>query len=238
MNMKLKKKDKFVTLHIRQLGWRGENLRNSSSLHRTPNSANYIEAIKFLTNKGIKVILVGNNKFSFPKIKNFINYSNSKFRSDFMDVYLAAKSIFCIANTSGYFCVAKYFGTPVLLADGPEHSDYLTLTTRDMYLPRLFKKRDGKVIPLRDCFKYPLNSIYHTKKFEELSIDVIENNSRDIKEAVREMLYKPRRKPLTKLQKKFVINFNKNSTIYGSNFKLKAFANIPDFFLKQNYKLI
>ena len=80
--MGIKKNEKFVTLHIRQFGWRGETKQNTNENFRTPSVSNYIDTIKYLTQKKIKVILVGNNNYKFEKIKNFINYSNSKFKNN------------------------------------------------------------------------------------------------------------------------------------------------------------
>ena len=67
--MGVKNNEKFITLHIRQLGWRGENISNSTEIFRTPNVENYIQAIEYLTKLNFKVILVGNNNYKFKKLR-------------------------------------------------------------------------------------------------------------------------------------------------------------------------
>ena len=160
--MGVKNNEKFITLHIRQLGWRGENISNSTEIFRTPNVENYIQAIEYLTKLNFKVILVGNNNYKFKKIKNFINYANSKFKSDSMDIFLAAKSEFLIGNASGFYNAAMCFGTPVLFTDVSCYSNFFFLSKNDLFLPRLLKRINSKkIIPIINCFDYPLNSIHH-----------------------------------------------------------------------------
>ncbi len=225
-------KDWFVTLHIRQYGWRGETIKNTNEKHRTPNPGNYIPAINEITSKGGNVILVGNNNYNFPKIKNFFNYANSSIKSEIMDIYLAANSKFCIGNSSGFFTIAQYFGTPVLLTDGPSHTDYFTLHERDIYLPRIiFKKNiDQKKVKINlRMFDYPLNSLYSDNHFERLNLDFRENTPEEIRQAVLEMLN--RSVNSSSLQNKFKRDLNK---ILKKN-NLIAFADLPDYFLKKHY---
>ena len=92
-----------------------------------------------------------------------------------------------------------------------------------------------KIIPIINCFNYPLNSIHHDNHLAKLSITVEENSSNDITEAVKEMLKNlGKTKKKSSIQKKFKKTFNnyfdKNKS---KNFKVKAIANIPSFFLKK-----
>tara|TARA_B100000035_G_scaffold315304_1_gene335065 strand:- start:1774 stop:3078 length:1305 start_codon:yes stop_codon:yes gene_type:complete len=236
--MGVKNNEKFITLHIRQLGWRGENISNSTEIFRTPNVENYIQAIEYLTKLNFKVILVGNNNYKFKKIKNFINYANSKFKSDSMDIFLAAKSEFLIGNASGFYNAAMCFGTPVLFTDVSCYSNFFFLSKNDLFLPRLLKRINSKkIIPIINCFDYPLNSIHHDNHLKKLSITVEENSPSDITEAVKEMLKNILKKKKDSLvQKKFKKTFNNHfDKDKSKNLKLKAIANIPSFFLKKYF---
>lgn len=221
--------DWFVTLHLRQFGWRGEKINNSKEFHRTPKPENYISAIKEISSLGGKVFLVGNNNFNFPRIKNFYNYSDSPFASYALDVYLAAKAKFCIANSSGFYPIAKYFGTPVLLTDGPSHTDYLNLTEEDMYLPRIIfnKKSNRKKLELK-IFEYPLNSLYSDTHFKKLNLGYKENTPNDILQATVEMIKKPKKSYLQKKFKKELLKVFKK-------YNYVPYANLPNAFLKKNY---
>ena len=234
----VKNNDKFITLHIRQLGWRGENISNSTEIFRTPNVENYIQAIEYLTKRNFKVILVGNNNYKFKRIKNFVNYADSEFKSDSMDIFLAAKSEFLIGNASGFYNAAMCFGTPVLLTDVSSYSNFFLLTKNDLFLPRLLKRINSKkIIPIINCFNYPLNSIHNDSHLSKLSVTVEENTSNDITEAAKEMLKNLRkRKKESFVQKKFKKMFNTHfDKDKSKNFKVKAIANIPTFFLKKHF---
>lgn len=226
----IKNNKKFVTLHIRQYGWRNETRKKSNEKHRTPNPENYLPAIKEIIRKGYKVILVGNNNYHFPKIKNFYNYADSTIKSDIMDVYLAAKAKFCVANSSGFYPISKIFGTPVLLVDAPSHTDYLHLDEQDMYLPRLFCKEGNnkKELNLKN-FKYPLNSLYSDLHFKKLKMRFIENSPDELKDAVKEMFNKKRESLLQKKFKRDLSNFFQKE-------KYLPYAKLPHTFLEKYYR--
>ncbi|MBA1339401.1 MAG: hypothetical protein FD544_000252 [Pelagibacterales bacterium] len=239
--LKIKKNQWFVTMHIRQMGYKKEDNRNTSQLHRSPNPKNYIDAIKLITDRGGIVFLMGTNKYNFPKMKNFIIYSESKIKSELMDIFLAAKSKFSICNSSGFWTISKSFGTPVLLTDSACHTDYLNLSTNEMYLPRLFKsKKNDKYVNLVKSFSYPLNSLHHDTSFEKIGLEFIENTSQEISDAVQEMIHKhilkKGPKKISKLQQKFKLKFNKENN--NKHVCLKAFANLPESFLRKNKHLI
>ena len=60
---------------------------------RNTNISYFNETINFLAKKKIKVILIGSGspKNLENKNSNLINYENSKFKSEFMDIYLFSK---------------------------------------------------------------------------------------------------------------------------------------------------
>ena len=78
-----------------------------------------------------------------------------------MDIFLAAKSEFLIGNASGFYNVMMCFGTPVLFTDVSCYSNFFFLSKNDLFLPRLLKRINSKIIPIINCFDYPLNSIHH-----------------------------------------------------------------------------
>ena len=73
-------------------------------------------------------------------MKNVIDYAHADIKSEFMDIFLAAKSKFCVGTDLGYFRVPRFFGVPVILTNAPTSIIYYSLKSRDLYLPRLIKK--------------------------------------------------------------------------------------------------
>jgi putative glycosyltransferase (TIGR04372 family) len=69
------------------------------------------EMINVLVQRGYHVVRMGRDVSKKIKIKNqkVIDYSNSKFISDFADIYLIANCKMLISTSSGLECVAKIF---------------------------------------------------------------------------------------------------------------------------------
>ena len=230
----------FIVLHIKERGYRENDFINYQDHHRTPKKRNYLDSIKYITSKGGIVFVVGHNtSYSFPPIKNLIDYRKSSIKSDFMDVFLASQAKFCIGNSSGYFCIAKYFSTPVLLVDGPSHTDFFQLDEGDIYLPRLFKSKiDKKEINLVEAFSYPLNSIYTDESFDKLKLEVIENTSEEIFNATKEMMVHckddTKFNQISNLQKTFKEKFEDKNKVQN----IKCLSRISNSFLEKNVNLI
>ena len=61
------------------------------------------KAVQYLIKQGLFVIRIGKlteNKLRI-KNKNFFDYSKSKLKSDFLDIFLTSKCLFAISDTSG-----------------------------------------------------------------------------------------------------------------------------------------
>ena len=75
----------------------------------------YIDTIKYLLARGLKVIFVGNEKSSLVfESHGFINLSLVK-RPGEVDIFLSAKAKFYFGNPCGPYHLASAFGTPCCL---------------------------------------------------------------------------------------------------------------------------
>ena len=102
------------------------------------------------------------------------------------------------------------------------------------------QKKNDKYVNLVKSFSYPLNSLHHDTSFEKIGLEFIENTSQEISDAVQEMIHKhilkKGPKKISKLQQKFKLKFNKENN--NKHVCLKAFANLPESFLRKNKHLI
>ena len=90
---------------------------------------------------------MGDNKSSkMPKMKNFLIMHN-QYKSELLDIFLAAKSKFCIGTPSGLSCGASTFGVPVLLTNLAQFTTLLSLNMHDIVIPRLIKNKKRLKIP-------------------------------------------------------------------------------------------
>ena len=162
--MGVKSNDWFVTLHVRE-GLKGktqENFRNSNPL-------NFVKAVQTITNKGGFVFRMGDNKSSkMPKNEKFFDYAHSQYKSELLDIFLAAKSKFCIGTPSGFYPVASTFGVPVLLTNLAQFTTLLSLNMHDIVIPRLIKnKRDSKYLKFKTIFSGPFLWFYSDQQFKK-----------------------------------------------------------------------
>ncbi len=234
----------FVTLHVREPepNYRGETINNSEENFRNANPENYIGAIKEIISKGGYVLRMGSSGISkLQNITGLIDYANSNYKSELMDVYLGATSKFCIANSSGYQTIPNCFSVPRLLTDVPNHAVYFFLNQKEMYLPRLFLDlKTNKKIKFEKYFSYPMNMMGNDKVYKNKNLVPLHNTKEEITLATKEMIDKV-------IFKKNISNINiyqnkikeiiQDCAYSQAGIKLEALADISSSFLEKNKEL-
>ena len=87
-----------------------------------------------------------------PKI---IDYANSNLRSDFMDIYLAAKCYFCVSSTAyGFSDLASLFAKPIVNMNLPlgeilSYSEKFLLIVKHHFL-----KKENRKLSLSEIFSH------------------------------------------------------------------------------------
>ena len=72
--------------------------------------------INFLCQKGYRVVRIG-DPIENIKVKykdSYIDYGNSQFKSNHLDLALCANCYFFIGSSSGAICIAAAFNKPIL----------------------------------------------------------------------------------------------------------------------------
>ena len=117
--MGIKKNQKIICIAIRDglyLKKKYPNSKFNYHDHRNENIKNFILAINYLTKNKYFVIRMGSltkNKINY-KHKNFLDYSRSKHRSDFMDLFISSKCDLFISNNTGVDAFGILFRKPIL----------------------------------------------------------------------------------------------------------------------------
>lgn len=229
----LKRKDWFVTLHVRESlkEKTQENFRNSNPL-------NFVKAVETITSKGGFVFRMGDNRSSImPKMKNFFDYAHSEYKSEILDIFLAAKSKFCIGTPSGFYPVAGAFGVPVLLTNLAQFTTLLSLNSHDIVIPRLIKKKkNSKYVKFKQIFSGPFFWFYSDQQFKKNGVVSVENDENDICSGVEEMINKILiNNGKTILQKK-VDKIVENEVGKLHKIKISPLASISNSYLKRHKK--
>mgnify|MGYP003999413881 CR=1 FL=1 len=178
----------IVTFHVR------DNLYHSDqNLDFRDSSVNeLIPALDCLCKKNYSSFRMGSIQKSTQELNlpnSVINYTE-EFRSEFMDIYLIEKSAFFIGSTSGLWGIPYLFNTPqVNINHIPFHD--ATLGENDIWLPKKLWLVDKKrYMNFREILSIPRAQMLQGDFYINNRIEVIDNTSDEILEAVLEMLDK------------------------------------------------
>lgn len=144
------------------------------------------QAAEELTKRGYYVVRVGSVQKEKMKSDNpmIIDYSSSRFRSDFGDIFLGGDCDAYIGSDSGTYCVPLVFRKPFFLVNTPltvldnmvtqMHNPYPFITK---HLFDLKKKRN---LSLREMFESGLFRASKANQFKEACVEVVPNTSEEI----------------------------------------------------------
>ncbi len=246
----MNKDDWFVCLHIRTSFYHKDT---DSAYTRSRNSTpkKYEKMIKYIYSIGGKVIRLG-DPVDMAINSICIDYPNSKYKSELMDLFLIKNCKFYIGTNSGILDSAFLFGTPVL---GVNFSDFCLAKGFKSYDKILYKhvyhKKNGLNLALRDIFNQPIyvnpniNPKYRDR-FEK-NYFLKENSEDELLEAIKEMtrLIFNNKKELPNLEYNTMIHnaiarWIEDKDLYAENkyrYYIRSFCNGQCFNFQLNEKL-
>ena len=119
----VKSEDKFVCLLVRDSAYKDkfQNWRKNWAYHnyRDSDIEDYKLMVSSLVKKGYRVFRMGkvvNNPLDVSH-PFFIDYANSDFRSDFLDIWLMANCYFCVTTGCGIDTLCRNFMRPMVLVN-------------------------------------------------------------------------------------------------------------------------
>jgi len=233
----------YITIHVREPGYRSEKKNNTTEKFRNSNPLNYLESIKAVTNAGGWVFRMGDSSMTkLPKMPNVIDYAHSSIKSDFMDIFLAATCKFCIGTSSGYWVIPRYFSVPCILTNTPKAGEYFFLSKKDFFLPRLlFNEKTKKYIKFDEFMAPPMSMSVCDNDYLKRGIQWKENQSEELRKVTEEMLERVTKtnnlKEDSNIQKKFK-KISENSVYNKTGFSLQGFASIGKHFAERYSDLI
>jgi len=160
--------------------------------HRNSDISTYIDAIKFIIDKGGYVIRIGRHasvpiKYSHPRL---IDYSFSKYMSDFADIYLVCHGKFVLGCESGIVELANLVDLPMALVN---NGSYVAGAGRKnaIYIPKLIIYNDkNKIMSLTEFssrFNNKTNAITYYEDLIESGYQFVDNTNQDILEVMEYM---------------------------------------------------
>ena len=157
--------------------------------HRDSSISNYMDAAEWLTGRGYFAIRMGAIVAEALRTSNpmIIDYA-TRFRTDFLDIFLLAKCRFFVADTAGIANVAMIFRRPVAYVNWIPLNFTPTWSPKDLFIPKKLWLRDEQrfmtfheIINTRvDGSPSLVGLLEEAKNYEQLGIDVIENTAEEV----------------------------------------------------------
>lgn len=174
--------DWFVCLHAGEISAKG---KHAYEPHRRQRIGDYEELIEHIVREGGKVVRMGDKDLPAADDRlGVIDYPKSRFKSDWMDLFLISECRYFIGCQSGLTWVPVLFGTPVLITNLISWH-FPPAFDGDISLPKLFRsRRTGKLVSVPE---YVRNE-FHLIKFDlSDQYETVTNRGRDLIAAAEEM---------------------------------------------------
>ena len=169
----------------------------------------------------------------------YIDYA-TKYRTDFLDIYLCAKCHFFVNGMAGFASVPRLFHRPVAHVNFIPIQKYGPTDSNELIIPKkLWHIKDRRFITFREIFDTGIGRIVETEKYINAGIEPIENTPEEISAIVKEMEERIRGEWETtddddELQRRFNSLYNANRTAHEPNGRIR----IGTMFLRQNIELL
>jgi len=208
----------------------------------------YLPSLKYLCEKKVFVLRMGQNQETKIPFQNnfFIDYAFQKWRSEFLDLFLAWRCDFCISTSTGWDELVKAYKKPILftnfypLAYLPTYADNSIIMFKKFYDIKQECYLSLQAIKRRRLwFGLPYNLQ------NQSDIRVVDNTSEEILEGTKELFEKIRPHKLTQFvntrqQRRFWQIFPKSIRDPKSKYRLhsKIRAQISNRFLAINKEIL
>ena len=177
----------FVCLHVREAGYKDAGGIQDS--FRNADIETYLLAVKSIVARGGWVIRMGNPTMKhLPEMESVVDYAHSKFRRDWMDVFLCAQCRFFINNSSGLGAVAAAFGVPYVLTNFLPTSA-LHVSSQDLFIPKLCRSVENQqYLNFEGLMSPPVSTSVMQHQYDHLGLEVVDNSPEEINDLITEML--------------------------------------------------
>jgi len=176
---------------------RDENYyKNKSSSHESAIRNSSIESQVLAINEISKsnfCIRVGSKPKNQLKINNdnFIDYSFSKYRNEFNDLYIFSRCKFFVSTGSGIDQLALLFRKPIVLVNAtePEYRfNPIFNSLFKLYIPKkIFCKNENRLLTFSEIFKIGAHNLLITSDYKKRNLILIDNTPEEIRDVVYEM---------------------------------------------------
>ncbi len=151
----------------------------------------YILAAESLADRGLFVLRMGSIvakplRSSHPRV---IDYANSKFQSEFMDVFLGARCEFCVSDGLGFYAIPAAFRRPNAYVNySPFHMFYSSRACDLGIAKTVSSLKTGKRLNLSQMGENGIAQFSHTSQYSDAGVSIDSNTPEEIRDLMLEML--------------------------------------------------
>lgn len=191
----LDEKSKFVCLIVRDNAYLKKWQTKDWSYHdyRDCNINNFYELAKVFAQEKIYVIRMGkevNDKFEDKSNPYIIDYANSKFKSDFLDIFFGYRCLFAISTGCGLDAVpAVLFRKKMLFLEISPIGFIRSYSERHLIsLKNYYNVADKSKLTLDQIFEKSLGYLTKTNDFLSNKVFLQESSAQELAEVAKEMI--------------------------------------------------
>lgn len=227
-----------VVLHVREGGYLPELSYHS---YRDASIDNYIPALRYLINKGYYIVRLGDKSIK-PIPEVLPQFIDSPFHPDYnflVEPYFIATSEFYIGTTSGPLSLAWGFKKPVLSLNTPL-KNWLWGHEKDLYVfKKYYSLKLKRFLTYEEIITSAILFFNRSEQFLQAGIEIVENTSEEILQAVKEMLARLEgsyHSPLENAQMLLLQNIEEKANRTLENMQLPNVINFLPFYSFSGYE--
>ena len=192
--MGLSEGDRFVCFIVRDAAYTKMAFpEKDMSYHdyRNCDVDDYILAAETLADRGLFVLRMGSIvakplRSSHPRV---IDYANSNFRSEFMDVFLGSRCEFCVSDGLGFYAIPAAFRRPnVYVNYSPFHMFYSSRACDLGIAKTVSSLKTGKRLNLSQMGENGIAQFSRTSQYSDAGVSIDSNTPEEIRDLMLEML--------------------------------------------------
>lgn len=177
----------YICFHSRDDAYLGKDNIQQHNGYRNCSIINYVRAAEYITQKNGFAIRMGYKVLEKIKTNNpkIIDYA-SRYRTDFLDVYLPSHCKFFLSSSAGLLCISEIFNIPIAAAN------YVPMQTpfkeHDLFIPKkIFSKKFKRLLTFKEIFDFHYDTFFSTHQYIENGLTCIENSEEEILDLAIEM---------------------------------------------------
>ena len=184
--------DQFVCLLVRDGTYLSKMFDRDFSYHnyRDSDIKTYAKGAKSLAEKGYWVFRMGKiveEEFDCDNHR-IVDYANSKFQSDFLDIWLTAQCKFSISTSTGLDAISEVFRVPMVFVNHLPVGNLKTGDTRHIELFKILRWKENKRrLRLSEQISTGAINCYSAQEYQDNGIEIEDNNEDEILDAILEM---------------------------------------------------